>query len=61
VQLDADDVERYGDRVNPVTKSRRLANKQAEPENKQAEPENKSDSQSKRDEAVARAMNNPTK
>lgn len=42
VQLDAADVERYGDRVKPVdAKSRRAANKAATPENKAAVPENK--------------------
>lgn len=41
VQLDAEDVERYGDRVKPVSKSRRAANKAATPENTAATPENK--------------------
>ncbi|SKL66895.1 Uncharacterised protein [Mycobacteroides abscessus subsp. massiliense] len=35
VQLDAEDVERYGDRVKPIgAKSKRAANKAATPENK---------------------------
>lgn len=35
VQLDAEDVERYGDRVKPVgAKPKRAANKAANPENK---------------------------
>ncbi|OHU60681.1 hypothetical protein BKG82_02155 [Mycobacteroides chelonae] len=41
VQLDPADVERYGDRVKPVgAKSKRAANKAANPENKTPPPGN---------------------
>ncbi|CPT92977.1 Uncharacterised protein [Mycobacteroides abscessus] len=41
VQLDAEDVERYGDRVKPVgAKSKRAANKAATPESKTTPPQN---------------------
>lgn len=41
VQLDAEDVERYGDRVKPVSaKSKRAASKGANPESKTTPPQN---------------------
>lgn len=44
-----------------LTPAAEVPSKARKPANKQADPENKSAAQSKRDEAVSRAMNKPTK